>query len=145
MITIGSRGEVEPCVALGMGLQAEGHAVGIATHPNFRGFIEGRGLNFALINIDIEAFLSSEAGPTQKNRNPLMMDQPFWGRRLEALGVGAHPIPMKQLTADKLAAAIEKMARDATMREKAKTLSRKILSENGTAEAVVVIKQILAK
>lgn len=76
---------------------------------------------------------------------PFMMDQPFWGRRLEMLGVGAHPIPIKQLTRDKLVAAIEKMMRDTIMREKAKTLSKKILSENGTAEAIACIKQILEK
>ncbi|MCU0486253.1 MAG: glycosyltransferase [Anaerolineales bacterium] len=76
---------------------------------------------------------------------PFMMDQPFWGRRLAALGVGWHPIPIKQLTRDKLAAAIEIMVQDAAMRGKAKALSKKILSENGTAEAAAWIKRILAK
>ncbi len=76
---------------------------------------------------------------------PFMMDQPFWGRRLEALGVGARPIPIKHLTVDKLATAIEKMVQDSTMREKAKALSENILSEDGTAAAVAGIHQILAK
>ena len=56
MITVGSRGEVEPCVTLGAALQAEGHDVVIATHPNFSDFIKNHGVAFALINIDIDAF-----------------------------------------------------------------------------------------
>jgi len=61
------------------------------------------------------------------------------------LGIGARPIPIKRLTRDKLVAAIEKMVQDAIMREKAQVLSAKILSENGTAEAIACIKQILGK
>jgi sterol 3beta-glucosyltransferase len=33
-------------------------------------------------------------------------DQPYWGRRIKELGVGAAPIPRKKLSADNLAAAI---------------------------------------
>jgi sterol 3beta-glucosyltransferase len=76
---------------------------------------------------------------------PFMMDQPFWGRRLEALGVGTRPIPMKHLTAEKLARAIEKMVQDTTMQEKAKALGERIRSEDGTANAVASIHQILGK
>jgi sterol 3beta-glucosyltransferase len=76
---------------------------------------------------------------------PVMMDQPFWGRRLEALGVGARPIPIQHLTADKLAAAIEAMVHSPAMREKARALGERIHSEDGTAMAVAYINQILAK
>jgi sterol 3beta-glucosyltransferase len=76
---------------------------------------------------------------------PFMMDQPFWGRRLEALGVGTQPVPIKRLTVDKLSTAIGKMVQDSTMREKAKTLSKSILSEDGTASAANYIERFLAK
>lgn len=76
---------------------------------------------------------------------PFMMDQPFWGQRLETLGVGTQPIPIKRLTVEKLAVAIEKMVKDSTMREKAQALSKKILSEDGTAKAVAFIEQFLNK
>ncbi|HEY1012134.1 MAG TPA: glycosyltransferase, partial [Herpetosiphonaceae bacterium] len=36
---------------------------------------------------------------------PFMGDQPFWGRRVADLGAGPAPIPRKQLTAERLAAA----------------------------------------
>src|SRR5512145_1723175 len=71
MITIGSRGEVEPCVTLGAALQDQGFEVVIATHPNFADFIRSYGLAFALIDIDIDAFLASSASPMQQNSNSL--------------------------------------------------------------------------
>ena len=37
---------------------------------------------------------------------PFVFDQPFWGARVRALGLGPDPIPHKYLTADRLASAI---------------------------------------
>ncbi len=42
----GSRGDVEPCVALGKGLQAAGHRVVVATWPNFEDLVRAAGLSF---------------------------------------------------------------------------------------------------
>jgi hypothetical protein len=39
-LTIGSRGDVQPYIALAKGLLAEGHRVRIATHGEFQGWIE---------------------------------------------------------------------------------------------------------
>ncbi|KAK7976596.1 hypothetical protein PG989_015059 [Apiospora arundinis] len=46
-LTIGSRGDVQPYIALCKGLIAEGHKAKIATHAEFRGWIEGHGIEFA--------------------------------------------------------------------------------------------------
>lgn len=43
---VGSRGDVQPFVALGLELQKFGHRVRIATHSPFRSFVEGPGLEF---------------------------------------------------------------------------------------------------
>ena len=50
--TVGTRGDVQPYVALGLGLQAAGHHVQIATDPLFQTFIEKHGLGFAAVNAD---------------------------------------------------------------------------------------------
>lgn len=42
--TYGTRGDVQPYVALGQGLQAAGHHVTLATSERFRGFVEKHGL-----------------------------------------------------------------------------------------------------
>src|SRR5919201_2936489 len=47
MLTVGSRGDVQPFVAFGAGLQDAGHAVRICTHPRFQGLVEEQGLEFA--------------------------------------------------------------------------------------------------
>ena len=40
-LTIGSRGDVQPYIALAKGLQADGHKVKIATHLEFKEWVEG--------------------------------------------------------------------------------------------------------
>lgn len=46
MLTIGSRGDVQPYVALGKGLIKEGHQVTIITHCEFKDFVESHGIGF---------------------------------------------------------------------------------------------------
>lgn len=49
LMTIGSRGDVQPYIALGLGLKAEGHEVTIATHAEFGDWIKKHGLRFVEI------------------------------------------------------------------------------------------------
>ncbi|KAJ3189580.1 hypothetical protein HK101_008894 [Irineochytrium annulatum] len=46
IMIVGSRGDVQPFVALGKELQKYGHRVRLATHANFRGFVTENGLEF---------------------------------------------------------------------------------------------------
>ena len=50
--TAGTRGDVQPYLALGKGLQRAGHAVAVATDPAFATFIEASGLTFAPVSAD---------------------------------------------------------------------------------------------
>lgn len=43
-LTIGSRGDVQPYIALGKGLLAEGHKVTIVTHEEYKEWIESWGI-----------------------------------------------------------------------------------------------------
>jgi sterol 3beta-glucosyltransferase len=47
ILTVGSRGDVQPYVALGMGLKAAGHRVRVATNTMYQSFVCDRGLEFA--------------------------------------------------------------------------------------------------
>ncbi|OTB02405.1 glycosyltransferase family 1 protein [Hypoxylon sp. CI-4A] len=51
-LTIGSRGDVQPYIALCKGLLAEGHKPRIATHVEFKSWIEGHGIEFAPVEGD---------------------------------------------------------------------------------------------
>ncbi|QLL31226.1 hypothetical protein HG536_0B00870 [Torulaspora globosa] len=46
ILTIGSRGDVQPYIALGKGLIKEGHQVTIITHGEFHSFVTSHGINF---------------------------------------------------------------------------------------------------
>jgi len=46
-LTIGSRGDVQPYIALCKGLLADGHKPRIATHVEFKDWVEGHGIEFA--------------------------------------------------------------------------------------------------
>lgn len=61
ILTVGSRGDVEPCVALGLGLRDAGCDVKIASHSTFRGLIENRGFTFAPLSVDPAAMVEQLA------------------------------------------------------------------------------------
>jgi sterol 3beta-glucosyltransferase len=67
---------------------------------------------------------------------PFMMDQPFWGARVEALGTGPKPIPRQRLTEQRLADALRMAVSDAAMRERAAALGAQLRNEDGVATAV---------
>ena len=52
--TIGTRGDVQPYIALALGLRQAGHRVTLATHPCMRGLVESYGVPFAPMGPDID-------------------------------------------------------------------------------------------
>jgi sterol 3beta-glucosyltransferase len=72
---------------------------------------------------------------------PFFGDQPFWGQRVSALGVGTTPIPKKDLTAENLADAIRVAVNDQEMRQRALSLSETIQAENGVEQTVRLINR----
>src|ERR1700722_17154381 len=60
--TTGSRGDVQPYVALGMGLRASGWDVCLATHANFEPFVREHGLDFFALDECGEAMQGSAGG-----------------------------------------------------------------------------------
>jgi UDP:flavonoid glycosyltransferase YjiC (YdhE family) len=63
----GSRGDVQPYVALGVGLQAAGHEVCLVTHDDFGPFVRGRGLSFVPAGGDSRALHQTETGRRMLN------------------------------------------------------------------------------
>lgn len=63
---------------------------------------------------------------------PTHTDQPFWARRLAALGAATKPIPIKKVDAAALAAAIEQARSSERLREGARAVSAAMSDEDGT-------------
>lgn len=96
IVTIGTRGDVQPYVALAQGLIRAGHAVAICTHPTFREFVATHGVEFAPLAGDIRELLASDAG-----RRLLAQHNPLAAiRQLQAI---AAPL-LCQVMADIIAA-----------------------------------------
>jgi len=76
---------------------------------------------------------------------PFIIDQFFWGARVEDLGAGPTPVPQRKLTAERLAAAIREATTDPAMRETTARIGREIAAEDGVAEAIDRIEAVLAR
>ncbi|MGK7861677.1 glycosyltransferase [Falsiroseomonas sp. E2-1-a4] len=75
---------------------------------------------------------------------PFFGDQPFWGRRVQALGAGPAPIPFRALTSPRLAAAIRQAVSDPAMSDSAARIAVRMAGEDGVAEAIRILRQALA-
>jgi sterol 3beta-glucosyltransferase len=75
---------------------------------------------------------------------PFMADQPMWGRRLAELGVNVPPIKSKQITTERLAAALRTLTQDSAMRQRAAELGALLRAEDGLAAACKFIEQYVS-
>jgi UDP:flavonoid glycosyltransferase YjiC (YdhE family) len=71
---------------------------------------------------------------------PFMADQPFWGRRVHAMGAGPKPVPVRSLSVEKLARAIA-VAEKESLRERAQMIGQNIRREDGIGETVKWIEK----
>lgn len=60
IIAMGSRGDVQPYVALGKGLQEAGHIVRLMTHQNFETLVQSHGLAFWPASGNVQDVAESE-------------------------------------------------------------------------------------
>ncbi|MGB7337953.1 MAG: glycosyltransferase [Phototrophicaceae bacterium] len=73
LITVGSRGDIQPYVPLAMGFRDAGYDMTIATHEPYREFVESHGIKFLPVAGDPQAMLAGESGIewVETQSNPL--------------------------------------------------------------------------
>lgn len=76
MIATGSWGDVRPNAGLGHALQKAGHEVVLVAAEEFRTWVEGRGVAFAGLNVNIQAMLDEQTN----NRN--LLQTMHWMRKM---------------------------------------------------------------
>ncbi len=69
-------------------------------------------------------------------------DQPYWGRRIHELGVGAPPIRRHALTVENLSETIRLLTTDREMRVRAAAFGEQIRAEDGIGNAVRAFAKI---
>jgi sterol 3beta-glucosyltransferase len=95
IFTIGTQGDVRPCIALGQGMQRGGHRVRIATSTNFSELVRGAGLEFSAITADFQAMLEADRAIADKGMDLRAMARIFrdrysdWARNWVAEGLAA--------------------------------------------------------
>jgi sterol 3beta-glucosyltransferase len=62
ILTYGTRGDVQPYIALGQGLQHAGHSVTLSTSERFRSAVEAAGLQYEFMNDGMLALLETPEG-----------------------------------------------------------------------------------
>lgn len=62
LVGYGTRGDVQPIVALAKGLKCAGHDVTVCAAENFGAWITSHGLGFAPIRVDVQAMMQSDDG-----------------------------------------------------------------------------------
>ena len=86
ILTVGTQGDVQPYVALGLGLQRAGHKVRLATLEYFQEFVSRQGLDFASLGGISQEF--SQRCKDEESRNTISFNGLFgrviWWRLLSS-------------------------------------------------------------
>lgn len=94
LVTAGSRGDVQPFVALGKGLQEAGYDVTICTHSFFQPFIEQHGISYAFMNDELRALVDTDAGRKALASSSSIVS---WIKTARALSKQANEIQTRML------------------------------------------------
>jgi UDP:flavonoid glycosyltransferase YjiC (YdhE family) len=80
ILTIGTEGDVRPCIALGQGMRRAGHRVRIATSANFEKLVRNAGLEFSTLTADFQAMLEADRAIADQGMNLRAMARIFRDR-----------------------------------------------------------------
>lgn len=72
LITLGTRGDVQPYAVLGKALQERGHTVVLCTARNFEGLVKTYGISFLPVELDFQELIESEEAK-KIMKNPFRM------------------------------------------------------------------------
>ncbi|MGY3791004.1 glycosyltransferase [Streptomyces antibioticus] len=73
---------------------------------------------------------------------PVTADQPFWTKRLAALGAATDPIPFRYLTVERLADSLRQVVKEQAHSRAAARAARHMATENGARRALEAIRQL---
>ncbi|MFE4515815.1 glycosyltransferase [Kitasatospora sp. NPDC056783] len=72
---------------------------------------------------------------------PAQLDAPFWAARLTRLGVSPGPVPLRSLTAARLAAALRQALDDPRYRTRAQAVAVALAAEDGAAKVLTAVER----
>lgn len=75
ILTLGTRGDVQPYAVLGQALKKRGHQVTLSTAKNFESLVESFDIDFVPIEADYQAILNSDEGKKLLKANPFAIQR----------------------------------------------------------------------
>lgn len=91
ILTLGTRGDVQPYAVLGQALQHRGHVVTLSTAKNFEQLVKSYDIDFLPVEADFQAVLDSEEGKKMMKGNPFAIKR--------NLNTWVYPLITNSLTA----------------------------------------------
>lgn len=88
IVAMGSRGDVQPYVALGKGLLQAGHTVRLLASENYGALVRGHGLDFWGLPGDVQAVAQSEEMAELLERGNFLAISRFTARAARRAGAG---------------------------------------------------------
>ncbi len=73
ILTLGTRGDVQPYAVLGQALKQRGHSVTLSTAKNFEMLVKSYGIGFLPVDTDYQAMLNSDEGKRLMKANPFVI------------------------------------------------------------------------
>ncbi|MGV9247724.1 glycosyltransferase [Streptomyces sp. NPDC003710] len=73
---------------------------------------------------------------------PVTADQPFWARRLAAVGAATDPIPFGTLTAERLAEALGRVVQQQGYTRAAAGVAQHMVTEDGAGQVLKAVRQL---
>jgi sterol 3beta-glucosyltransferase len=70
LLTLGTRGDIQPYAVLGQALKERGHQVTLSTAKNFENLVLSYGIDFLPVEADFQAVLDSDEGKKMMKGNP---------------------------------------------------------------------------
>jgi sterol 3beta-glucosyltransferase len=71
ILTLGTRGDVQPYAVLGQALKQRGHKVTLSTARNFEQLVKSYDIEFAPVEADFQEVLNSDEGKKMMKGNPM--------------------------------------------------------------------------
>jgi UDP:flavonoid glycosyltransferase YjiC (YdhE family) len=76
---------------------------------------------------------------------PQTVDQPFWAKRVHALGAGPEPVKLNRLTPEILADSLTELTSNPSYASAAQAVSQRLMAENGPAVASEIVEDVVAR
>lgn len=71
---------------------------------------------------------------------PVLGDQPFWARRVHALGLGPKPIPLSRISVEQLAGSFKDVSENQEYAERGRSIAHQLSREDGVGKSLQLIQ-----